>query len=525
MLLTLKPCRSASLVLLLVCAFAGRSAFAMGHGGGTSAPQAAPAAAPAATADDQSSYSTNTDFMTNGDTGIGMPAAPNAFENGGAAPVPYLDMQGNTGSPTNTALPATDSPTNNKPNATNPADSSAKNKPSNNNNSDDSSSDNSAARQQVSQAVDQCNSDASDAESQCMTDPSGNSASLLSGLDAISRSMNSSAAGANCAQLAGALGTANSAMIATKLNCSRLTSACSSSCSTARSLISRISLGGSFSVSSAQSQCNRAASRAQGLADNVAKTQQAMSQSSTCAQDFANQQMLAQQQFCMMNPQQPQCLALRQDCSNPTYAMSNPQVCACTAGSRCAPGSMANAGTAPFQGANLGAGAPGSNNDSSGTGLRTASTGAGAFGGGDNILGDGKSSKTGDMNLKGDSSGGGGRLNGGANKPGLAGRQGPAPSSINTNVLAGRMGGGNTSFGSPAAHKADAVGSYNKNGSWIPPKVGTRFGVNLDQFRPNMEGFRVPASSIAGSDLLAANVNIWKQMNLHYISIMGTLQP
>lgn len=119
---------------------------------------------------------------------------------------------------------------------------------------------------------------------------------------------------------------------------------------------------------------------------------------------------------------------------------------------------------------------------------------------------------------------GGGSGSQSANKPGAPKVPGRAVSAIDPKILGGvKSGAGGAFRGDP--------GLYRNNGSWIPPKVGAKAkenpleNANLDQFRPDMKGYRKPSSDDPRSQLLAADQDIWKQINIQYSAQSRTLSP
>lgn len=105
------------------------------------------------------------------------------------------------------------------------------------------------------------------------------------------------------------------------------------------------------------------------------------------------------------------------------------------------------------------------------------------------------------------------------------GHAGSAKKTLDANILSGRFGSGGG-----AQARGPGAGSYNQNGSWIPPKLGEKNeGLpNMDRFRPNLEGLRGPASvaaMILAGPILGPGINIWLHMNQKYLTVMPTLNP
>lgn len=384
-------------------------------------------------------------------------------------------------------------------------------------------------RRQVQEAINRCSQASSSTESSCSTDrANGMSGTFFDGADAFARSLGTTNMGAGeaCQNMAQTSSAANSAMLGVKSACVGAYQQCSDACSGAERLINELPSGQRSEFQSQlrplKTQCQSAQTRIQGIDQNLARIQQSQQQAQNCQNDVTgNNNGLTQAQLlqaCAQNPNLPQCATLRQDCSNPQFAASN-QVCICVANPTapgCGSGKLPSLATQNGGDATSGSNASSALSSSSLGGLDDmGSTGAMA----NPEIEPSASGETGIRSRGGDSAAFSGSAHG-ANTAGLKYEE--DEKNFNTDVLSGRYAGGGTSFG---AAPDSPVGSYSQSGSWIPPKVGTyESKVDLNKFRPDMQ-MRNPASDSVPSGLLASHVNIWRQMNKRYLSVMGTLKP
>ena len=291
-----------------------------------------------------------------------------------------------------------------------------------------------------------------------------------------------------------------------------------SSCSSACSDVAEGSLNTQqkAELQTARNQCSSGSSALATLQNQQNQTQESANRAQQCLNDAGqgggmNANNDANTIDCIKTPNAPGCIQAKQDCSNPEFAAAN-EVCKCASGN-C---STTTARTNPAEGEDQSTGGY----DESPTPDMTAANGQGVDGA------KGYQSDRHDMNLQGGGGGGaGGGSAKGANQAGI--KKGVAPSKIDTDLLNGTLGGRAGGFGRSSGEPSADSGSYSNSGSWIPPKVGGEEPPNLDRFRPNLDpkNFRGPASNNVRSEIYASHVNMWRQVNLRYIQVMGTLKP
>lgn len=388
-------------------------------------------------------------------------------------------------------------------------------------------------RSQAQAALNRCISEAQITVGSCSTDRSGAMGNILDGADAMSGNMNvvNLSSVEACQRATTMSGAASSALTGVKVNCSNSYQTCSSACSEASGVLNALPSGSertSFlaDLTAARKDCNSAQTRLRGIEQNLAHAQASMQRAQSCANDVAQAQSLAQMQLqaeCAANPALPQCAGIA-SCSNPTYAASNPS-CVCQlnpTAAGCA-GATTPIASLPRQGSYE------ASSEASGTdGSMGGGPDFGGFGAEGDPLGEAIEPSPIQANTPpspGSFAGSGGSATG-ANQPGAKAAPAQGKSSFNTNVLGGRTGGGGAGGPLTTGSANGGAGTYSRNGSWIPPRMGP--GVDLNKFRPKMQNVnsRLPGSlQREGRVLLGSHVIIWVQMNTRYNQMRPTLNP
>ncbi|MFN7728619.1 MAG: hypothetical protein ACK5P7_05645 [Bdellovibrio sp.] len=307
---------------------------------------------------------------------------------------------------------------------------------------------------------------------------------------------------------------ANATIEAIIQQCEGVISSCSSACSDVSEGL--LNTQQKAELQSARNQCSSGSYALATLQNQQNQTQESADRAQQCLNEAGlgggmNANADAKTLDCNKTPNAPGCLQAKQDCSNPEFAAAN-EICRCPSGN-C---SSATNRTNPVEGEDQST----TGYDESPTPDMTASNGLGID------RAQGYQSDRQDMSVTGGGGGGaGGGSAKGANQAGL--KKGGAPSKIDTDLLNGTLGGRAGGFGRSSGEPAADSGSYSNSGSWIPPKVGREESPNLDRFRPNLDpkNFRGPSSNNVRSEIYASHVNMWRQVNLRYIQVMGTLKP
>lgn len=295
--------------------------------------------------------------------------------------------------------------------------------------------------------------------------------------------------------------------------CQSAISACSSACSQVSE--AGLSQQQKRELAQARSQCSSGNSALQTLQSQKSQVQQNQQRAQQCLNDVGQGGSLNEptnkEVNCTATPNAPGCLQAKQDCSNPEFAATN-EVCRCASGN-C--GEQKHAASATDEGVDQSA----VSEDASPTPDMNASL--------DGSPGAGYESSYADANLQGGGAGGGsgGGSNSGANTPGVKASR--DHSKINADTLAGLVAAkGAGKFGSGSQEGGEDRGSYSNSGSWIPPKMSDD-AIDVNKFRPNLERdqLRKPSSMNVRSEIYASHVNMWRQMNLRYQLLQGTLIP
>lgn len=400
------------------------------------------------------------------------------------------------------------------------------------------------------QVIAECESQAGSAESACITEKDDWSSTGLSVADAVARGMpngnfNLSTVSA-CQNTANAIGALNAVLAGAKVRCSNSYDSCYKACynevrKPLNELKSDYKKPFDERWTQAKKQCSSAKTRLANIEQNIAQATTKMQQAQSCVSDVASAQAnliptLAQ---CQANPNLQNCNQVLPACSNPNTA-ANDLACICqnTQGRdpRCGQvnysattpntagiGSSGAGGAAAFDGSR------GISGNSSLGSLADSLNGGSAPNEGPNGLDDKNQGGKNGLNVPspGGSAAGGGGSHTGANQAKLKQAPQGSPSKINSDVFRGTYGGNSGFNTSGGGYKSDS-GSYSRQGSWIPPKVGKNpYSVNIDKFRPNMRlaDRTIAGQSVLANGLLAPHVNIWKQVNSRYLQVGQTLAP
>lgn len=340
-----------------------------------------------------------------------------------------------------------------------------------------------------------------------------------------------------CQQAAGTASAANSALSSARASCQASYAACANVCQSAQARINAMNDGSRKSgyqnrLGPFRHSCESALTRLQGIDQDLASVQRVMSQNQACANDVTTDTTTAMAPMnggyetasiqnmvatCASNPSLPQCVQLKQDCTNPQFAASN-AVCACMSNpgdARCR-GAMADQASLPTTG-------------------RESMGGPAAFGGLDPVGGGiggptepGAAPSFQDSYQQNPVISGGAAAHGGGSASAVGGSAVAGPDSPRSGVDPHILATGRGGRGPSGPGHSSAGGSYRDNGSWIPPKVSAKNdgaeSVDLNRFRPGAMQMRAPASANRHG-ILPAHVNIWRQMNFRYSNISATLMP
>jgi hypothetical protein len=292
--------------------------------------------------------------------------------------------------------------------------------------------------------------------------------------------------------------------------CRAAHTACTAACAQAESGRGQLSTAQKRQLDESKRKCDSATGAQQQISGERNNAQQAQQRAQQCQKDSGMGQMpqmpqMPQQQpekkkTCQEDPNTPECFKLKEDCSNPEFAASN-EVCKCLSGN-CAKENAVL--TEPDQGTDSSTG--GLSSDASGLDSSGGGSGHQAYEGG----------ARGAMNLQGQTGGGGGGVHGGSSDAGSEEFLSDDPKQVSL----GPAGGSGMVV--PAGATGPAGGSYSTSGSWIPPKMNE--GLDVEKFRPK-PGDRGPADVASRSQIHGSHVNMWKQINLRYLSVRGSLKP
>lgn len=378
---------------------------------------------------------------------------------------------------------------------------------------------------QIAAAVQACAAAADSTMAECSAQKSsGAMGQAMAALNQATNAMNGSGAAQACGAANSAVQSANAAMMAMKATCSSSYDSCRSACQ-----INVPSGSSSYAAyKQAKANCNSASSLIAGIDQNMAQFQAARATNAQCVSDAASSAAAALA---------AQTYAASQTCANASFAASNPGACGSP--------NFGSTPSMPFSGS-------GGSGSSVNSGLITGNEdfasdsggGSGADLGGPGGFGGGAGGGPGGLDPSGHrrgalGAGGNGPLPGSpgdgmsngnnksANKSGPPAKPGRPASTLSTNVLGGRAGASPGSAFSAAVSKDPGNGTVSKTGLWIPPKVPDDPNkINLDRFRPGLQGYRMPTGlEKSTSELLGSHVDIWKQVNLRYLSLSMTLKP
>ncbi|MFN7728618.1 MAG: hypothetical protein ACK5P7_05640 [Bdellovibrio sp.] len=293
--------------------------------------------------------------------------------------------------------------------------------------------------------------------------------------------------------------------------CQAAYTACTSACAQAESSRQQLTTAQKRQLDQSKRKCDSATVAQQQISGERTSAQQAQQRAQQCQKDSGMGQMPQMPQMpqqepekkktCQEDPNTPECFKLKEDCANPEFAASN-EVCKCLSGN-CAKENAVL--TEPDQGTDSSAG--GLSSDASG------SDSLGGGGGGDQVY----EGARGAMNLQGQGGGGGaGVARGSSSDAGSEEFLGEDPKHVSLGAASG------SGLVLPAGATGPAGGSYSPSGSWIPPKMNE--GLDVEKFRPK-PGDRSPADVVNRSQIHGSHVNMWKQINLRYLSVRGSLKP
>ena len=327
-----------------------------------------------------------------------------------------------------------------------------------------------------------------------------------------------------CSQSAGSSAALAESLQTQQTNCSSSLQSCESSCSNVQSRFASVPTEqrSEFAsrVSSAASSCTSARSGLANIEAGLTQARSVQSRSATCMQDTGVQ---AVSDRCKANPNAEGCGgALAQNCSNPAFASQNLASCASSKTSAIGTGQVS--GTSP-QTSSL----PSDANTSSTLGNTSLPADASTSTDSQNTAGNPNGSQRPNDGTKGDPAAT--SLKGQTGNP-LSmqvsktktdeGSQAPTAKTPTGEPIA-EWNAFSVRATSPEGPASEGSGSYNANGSWIPPKLEPGDPVpDLDQYRPQVGAHRAPASDALPSGILAAHVNIWKRMNQMYFRLTPT---
>lgn len=379
----------------------------------------------------------------------------------------------------------------------------------------------------ANQAISSCESSSSSANSSCSSSGSDEAMASVSSPGSTGDSI-----GSVCSQTAAKTSAAITSLSSVQTSCQSAVTSCQSACSQADSQVASLPAGQQSSFQSripaAKAQCQSAQSRLSAIQSALSQMRASQSNSAACTDDAMSNQALAE--TCNANPNLPQCQSARQNCSDPAYAAGNPicgNVRTPTLGDNSTGTGASTVASAPNSASSLGGGSEDAlgSGGSSDLGSAAAPSGGGASSAFTNAFAAAKSllANSGVAGLLPGTQGGGGALSGmkSANQLGAAGAA-KGKQATDANAASGGRGGFR-------GFLKNGPGLTRANGSWIPPKVGDKKdgieNVNFDRFRPNMQGYRLPASDDPRAQILGANVDIWKQMSFQYRAQGPRLSP